>query len=81
METKSQNYPLIIDEKRNNILSALFAVAFDNPLGSIMFTQKADGLGITEQDVKDFVDDISYKEHMLKWCTDPNCSFPKDKLK
>ncbi len=77
---QSPHYLLVIDKKRNEIMALMYSVIVQNPMAKIQFNATLAPLKITHEDVQDFVNDWTTKEHELGWCEDPDCAYkPKQK--
>lgn len=71
--TSSPHIALILDEKRNSILSILYTLACNTPTGKAVFEAACNSNGVSREDIIDFLEDWGEKEHELNWCKDPNC--------
>jgi len=71
---KSPHYILVVDKKVNEILSCMLqAAAINSIVFNLLLTQQR----VSKEDLIAFINDMSAKEHLLGWCTDPNCKGPQ----
>lgn len=71
---KSEHYVLIIDEKTDIILGAMLQCA---KINAPFFRYLIEQDGVTREEIKSFMEDVSAKCHALNWCKDPNCKVKK----
>lgn len=77
MDQKSPHYVLVIDKKRDLLLNVILDCIINNPIGTMMFADGLKKCHITEEEVDDFLEDFSGKNHAMGWCSDPHCSYEK----
>lgn len=76
---KSPHYVLVMDEKRNDILSLMYNVLAQIPVAKLTFNFALERYKIPHADVEAFTNEWTNKEHELGWCKDPDCKVPNKK--
>lgn len=74
---KSPHYFMMMDEKRNSIMSILFTISTNNPVMNNVFEAACSQFGVSKEELADFLKDWGNKEHELGWCRDPDCKLNK----
>ncbi len=70
---KSPHIVLILDEKRNKIMSLIYATVCQIPEAKLAFNVGLRMHNINESEITSFVKDWTRKEHDAGWCNDPRC--------
>lgn len=76
---QSPHYALIVDEKSDSAIGCLMQAVAQTPMALILFKILCAQNKVSDEELKDFFEDISDKSHALGWCTDPNCKVPNGK--
>lgn len=75
---KSENYALIIDERRNYILGSLLQAAMASAYGRAIFDILCQQYPITKEEAASFIKEWSDREHDLGWCKSIACKHKKE---
>lgn len=73
-ETKSPHYALIIDKKRDMIIGVLMEALSLKDFMSF-FHVKLHNLGVTDDEILEFLGELADKTHEMGWCDDPECVY------